>query len=40
MDISLDLYYNDKNVGTKPDVLRIRKNLCDRSNPLDLPTTN
>ncbi|XP_018800014.1 PREDICTED: uncharacterized protein LOC108975761 isoform X2 [Bactrocera latifrons] len=37
MDISVDLYYNDENIGGKIDVLRIRKSLRDRSNPLELP---
>ena len=39
MDISFDLYYNDKNVGAKTDVLRIIKRLCDHSNPFELPNT-
>ncbi|XP_039967697.1 putative nuclease HARBI1 [Bactrocera tryoni] len=37
MDMSFDLYYNDENIGGKIDVLRIRKSLCDHSNPLELP---
>ncbi|XP_018802130.1 PREDICTED: uncharacterized protein LOC108977076 [Bactrocera latifrons] len=37
MDISVDLYYNDENIGGKIDVLSIRKSFRDRSNPLELP---
>ena len=33
MDISFDLYYDDKNVGAKTDVLRIKKGLRDHLNP-------